>query len=224
MAELIGTLGSAGMIALIGALILLFLWQIGALRRDSVRAAIRICLWTACAGAGYVLFMLLCRRTVFLDQTQDVLRAMGGGYLRDALDGLEKPEFTRPLTGLMSWAGHGIGKVVFGQYRLGGFLLSFLCTAGAALLFYVRLKKLFGEQAAEDGCFLLLCDPCAVFFFFPCGVPLALLIVCGVFFLATRRAKPRTIRYSRSLYGWIQALSVCLSAAMACAVALGRIG
>ena len=224
MSELIGVLGSAGMLALIGTLILSFLRKIGAVKQDSFRAFIRICLWTAFTGAGYVLFMLLCRKTIFGDLTGDALRALGGGYLRDALDGLETPGFARPLTGLMSWAGHGIGKVVFGQYRLGGFLLSFLCTAAACLIFYGRLKKIFGDQAAEDGCFLLLCDPCAVFFFFPCGVPLALLIVCTVFSLATCRAKARTIRYSRSLYGWIQALSACLSAAMACAVALGRIG
>ncbi len=224
MADFLGVLGSAGMLALIGLLILSFLGRIGAVGRESFRPFIRICLWTACAGAGDVLFMLLCRKTVYGDLTADAMRAMGGGYLRAALDGLEKPEFIWPLTGLLSWAGHGIGALVFGQYRLAGFLLAFLCTAGAALIFYARLKKLFGEQAAEDGCFLLLCNPCAVFFFFPCGVPLALLIVCAVFSLATRRAKPHTIRYSRSLYGWIQALSACMSAAVACAVALGRIG
>lgn len=224
MAELIGAMGSAGMLALIGLLILSFLKKIGAVSREWARAAVRVTLWTLCAGAGYFLFLLLCRQTVYGDLTLDVFRALGGGYIRGALDGLERPSFMMPLTLIMSWCGHLLGQVLFGQRRLAGFFLSFLCTAAAALIFRARVKKVFGEQAAEDGCFLLLCDPCAVFFFFPCGVPLALLGICIAFSLATRRVKPRAVAYSRSAYGWVQAIFVTLSAAVACGVALGRIG
>lgn len=224
MAELIGATGSTGMLLLIGLLILSFLKKTGLVKRETARAVVRVCLWTLCAEAGYFLFLLLCRQTVYGDLTLDVFRALGNGYIRGALDGLERPTFMMPLTGIMSWMGHVIGDLLFGQRRLAGFLLSFLCTTAGVLIFRLRIKKIFGDQAADDGCFLLLCDPCAVFFFFPCGVPLVLLGVCIVFSLAARRVKPRAVTYSRSLYGWVQAIFVTLSAAVACGVALGRIG
>lgn len=226
MSWAVGALGGVGMLALIGLLILAFLRKAGLLKGETVRTMLRCACMTALVGAGYFLFALLIRFTVYgaFEAGQDIGQALGGPYFHEALNALSAPAFSYPVTGVFAAVAHFLGGILFRQYRLTGFALAYLMTTAALWLLTVRLKTIWNEQAAENAAFLLLCLPGSAFFFLPCGVPLVFLLAGLIFFFLGRKIPPCAFSLSHRGYTALLTVCLCLSAAVICGMADGRIG
>lgn len=226
MADAIGILGSVGMLALIALLILSFLREIGAVRRETVRLILRSAFVTAAVGGCYGGFALLVRQVIHADLAsgQNALALMGGPYLHGALSALESPNWQYPLTGAFSCVAHALGQVLFSQYALAGFFLAYLMTTAAVCLIRKRLEEMKMGETAERAVTLLLSLPFGVFFFLPCGAPLGLLIAaCGFYFLG-RRLAGRRLSVPYPVYSCALVLSAALSAAVVYAMTEGVLG
>ena len=225
MAEILGFMAGAGMLALVGALIVVFLRQMGWVSRDAARLWGRCAVLVCGAGALYAGTALVYYLAVYGklegELTLDVV--FRSPYLRAMLSALESPQGVGPISTVFAWLGFALGKVFFGQFVFCGIVLAWGMTMTSLFLMQLRLRKIADGLTARDAAFLLLCLPGSVFFLLPGAAPLCLLICAVAFYLAGNRIKAWKIRLSPIAYGW--ALSMCgvLSAAVVICLAEGKL-
>lgn len=226
MGEWLGMIAGGGMLILIGTLMLLFLHQLHLLPMERVRRILSAFVLTAAIGMLYFLAGALIRQAACQDAKSPAAynAFFRAGYLLQMYDLLAQPAWRGVLTGAFAYAAHGVGKLLLGQYLAAGAALSWGLTWLSVCFARAGLRKAYGEQAARDGAFLLLCAPGAVFFFLPGWPPLALLLCSFAFYLlAALRAKGKKNMLPRTAFWLILVFLSVLSAAVTAALALGRI-
>ncbi|MBR6185733.1 MAG: hypothetical protein IKQ41_05670 [Clostridia bacterium] len=214
MAEFLGFAASVGMLSLIGCLIVLFLLEAGAMKKEAVKNLFYSFLMAAGVGAAYFLTAaLICQLTrQEISSPALISTIFSGEKTKQAFAALEHPAWIGPLSGLFAYAGHAAGILLFGQFETAGIALAFLMTVVSAALIKHRLQALLGDQAAKDISFLLLCFPGDVFFFLPGFMPVALLIFAVAFSLLGRRFAPSKAEKHVPAYGLVLSVSMTASA------------
>lgn len=188
MGEIFRFAGERLMLLTVLALICAFLCEIGRMRPETARRLGRVLLCVWGADAAHVLLSGLMYYTVYGSDGFPALEEMfRTAYLEKMYSALRTPEFFAPVSGALAWLGHGIGKALFGQYVLGGFLLSEGVTYIACCLLAVRLRERFSPRAALQGVLLVCLLPGAVFLYLPGWPPLLFLGIAGVFFILGKR-------------------------------------
>lgn len=226
MAEILGFLSGTGILALVGALIVAFLGQMGWVRRDTARLWGRSAVMVCGAGALYFGCALVFGLSVYgkIEGALTLDAVFRGPYLRSMLAALESPQGVGPVSTVFAWLGFALGKVLFGQFVFCGIALAWLMTVTGLFLLQLRLWTIANGSTARDAAFLLLCLPGSVFFLLPGAAPLCLLICAVVFYLFGNRIKSWKIRLSPSAYGGALALCAVLSAAVVIGLAEGKLG
>ncbi len=226
MAEILGFLAGAGMLALVGALIAVFLRQMGWISSGTAHLLSRSAGMVCGAGVLYLgtalIFVLAVYGRIEEELTLDTV--FHGPYIRSMLSALEEPRGVGPVSAVFAWLGHVFGKVFFEEFMFCGIVLAWVMTMGSLFLFQLRLRMIADDTQARDAAFLLLCLPGSVFFLLPGAAPLCLLTCAVLFYLFGKRLKPWKKRLSPTGFGWL--LSVCsvLSAAVVICLAEGRLG
>ena len=227
MAEILGFLAGAGMIALVGALAVAFLLRMNWIRSDTARLIQRSAGLTAAAGFVYLAFALLSHLAIYgkIEGALGLGTLFRGPYMTRMLTALIIPAEADPFSLAFAWIGHLLGSALFGQYVLGGLLLAWLTTAASLYLIQLRLRKTADDRTALDAAMLLLFLPGGVFCLLPGWAPFCLLAAAALFFALTRRcSRAWKLRFSPTGYGWLIAVSGLLSAAVTACAADGRIG
>ncbi len=224
MAETLGFIAGAGMLALVGTLIAAFLRQMGWISRGTVRLLARSAGMVCGAGALYLGTALVFELSVYgrLEGGLTLDALFHGPYLRAMLSALESPGGVGPLSLAFAALGFVLGKALFGQYVFCGVCLAWGMTAASLFLLQLRLRKIADDPTARDAAFLMLCLPGSVFFLLPGAAPLALLACAVAFYFLGGRIK--TIRLSPAAYGGVLTLCAVLSAAVVICAVEGRIG
>lgn len=226
MGETLGFLAGVGMLALILALVFAFLRQIGKGSQGMPRRLLRCGVLSVCPGLAYIgvgalIFQAFYGNLASAAQVEIIFR---GPYLQRMFYALILPSWFAPVSGAFVWAGHWLGRLLFGEYVFAGIMLAWAAVFFALTVFSVSLERLWGLAAAQDICLLLVCLPGAVFLFLPGWPCLAFLLAAIVFSFISRRMKPKDFFFPSVWYGWALAVSVCLNgAAIACSV-LGKLG
>lgn len=226
MSEVLGVLAGSGMLLLVFVLVVAFLRQIGLLTEEKCRQLGRISLMVSLCGLFYWgLGALICQVLYeSLDSAAKIRQIFGTPYLQRMYDALETPVWIGPLSTPFVFLGYITGKILFGQFLLGGLCWAFLLTLLGVWLFYRRLSVLQGKKMAEDAAFLLLCLPGSVYFFLPGWAPVFLALAAGAFFIAAgKKPAKRTLSYSPTGYAVLLALSGMLSAAVTAMVVMGSV-
>ncbi|MBQ7655193.1 MAG: hypothetical protein IJS41_01650 [Clostridia bacterium] len=226
MGDIFGFLAGGGMVALVAALIVAFLRQMGWMKPDAARLLGGSALMTCCAGIIYLMAALLFHLAVYgsIENEMDLSALFHGPYMRTLLPALSGPEGVGPVSAVFAWLAYALGSVLFGQYEFSGMLLAWTMTGAALFLFQRRFQKITDGKTARDAAFLLLCLPGGVFFLLPGWAPLCLLICAIAFYLVGRRLPAWKPRLSPVGYGWALSLCAVLSAAVTVCLAEGRIG
>ena len=224
MGEFFGILAGGGMLLLIAALLLRFLLDAQAVKKERARALVRVGEITLMALCLYYLSATLMRSALFgdVESVGEIDKSFQLTYLHTLLGYLRQPEWYAPLSGFFAYLGHGLGRLLFGRYVLGGVLLSFLFTFAGACLLFLRLRRLLHEKTAEDGIFLLFCLPGAVFLFLPGWPSMAFALAGLCFYLAGKRLPRREFSCPPPLFSWVIAVCAMLSAAVVLCLAAGR--
>ena len=225
MGEWLGMLAGGGMLALIAALVLTFLRQIGVLSAQQFRSVAVIGALTVFAGLSYLAFGALIHQV-----TQGDISSIASyseyyriPYLQQMYEHLRSPEYSGLFYGLFVYAGHALGVLLLGEYLSGGLLLAWLaCWAGTCLL-YFRLESFFVQASARQIAMTALLLPGSVFLFLPGSACLWYLLAAALFYFLTRKFKKRKL----ILPAWVfpMALPACAvcSAFIAAAVVTGQI-
>ena len=226
MAELLGFLSGAGMLALVGALIVAFLEQMGWVSRGVGRLWGRSAVMVCGAGALYFGCALVFGLSVYgkIEGALTLDAVFRGPYLRSMLSALENPQGVGPVSTVFAWLGFALGKVFFGQFVFCGIALAWLMTVTGLFLLQMRLRTIADGPTARDAAFLLLCLPGGVFFLLPGAAPLCLLLCAVVFYLFGNRMKAVKFRLSPMAYGGVLTLCAVLSAAVVIGLAEGKLG
>lgn len=226
MAELLGFLAGAGMIALVSVLVVAFLRQMGWIQRDAVRLLSHSAALVCLAGAAYLLLALLCRLATYgkIEGKLQLFSLFHGAYMSRMLPALGNPAGVGPVSLAFAWLSHLLGRVLFGQYTFAGVLLAWGIAAASLYLTQLRLRKLTDDKTARDIVFLLLFLPGSVFFLLPGAAPVCLLAVAVLFYVLTCHAKSWKLRFSPTGYGWLLTVCTLLSAAVTVCAAEGRLG
>lgn len=226
MGDFLGALAGGGMLLLVGALAAAFLRQMGGIGKRGLKPAIRCAAVTLGMGCAYWLTGALIYQVNFGKAESAVLfdGIFQGGYVRNMFYALSYPSWFAPLSGFFAWMGHLLGRLLFGQYALGGVALSWGMTFVSVLLLEKRMALLWGEETAADASFLPPCLPGGLFFFLPGWPPLALLLAAVLFYCFARRMKPRAIRPRPAFFGGVLAVSACLSAFVTAMAVYGKLG
>ena len=166
MAEILGFLSGTGILALVGALIVAFLGQMGWVRRDTARLWGRSAVMVCGAGALYFGCALVFGLSVYgkIEGALTLDAVFRGPYLRSMLAALESPQGVGPVSTVFAWLGFALGKVLFGQFVFCGIALAWLMTVTGLFLLQLRLRTIADGSTARDAAFLLLCLPGSVFF------------------------------------------------------------
>ena len=130
MGALIGFSGSVGMLLFIGALCMAFLRYAGVLSLANVIRLKNSCLIVFGVFAVYLGAACLMRGAVYGQSSihfDDILTIFPSDALGRSLDGLRQPVFTGVFSGIYLYLGHFLGRVLFGEYILGGIVLVFIC-------------------------------------------------------------------------------------------------
>ena len=226
MAELLGFVAGAGMIAFIGVLIVAFLLQMGWVTRDAAKLLGRSAVMVCGAGTLYLGIALVFELAVYgkIENGVTLDAAFHGPYIRAVLAALENPQGVGPVSMAFAAIGFVLGKVFFGQYVFCGLVLAWGMTIASLFLLQLRLRKIADDPTARDAAFLLLCLPGSVFLLLPGFAPLCLLLCAVIFYLLGKRLKRWKIRLSPTAYGGLLGLCAMLSAAVVICAAEGRIG
>lgn len=225
MGQFLGVLAGGGMLLLVAALFIAFLRERGILSLAGGKRLGRAAAMVLGAAAAYLLAGAIMYAVVYepADNPAEINRIFRTPSLERMYAALRSPSFYAPLSGLFAYLGHGVGAVLFGQYLLGGEVLALLLTILGAWLLLERLGPLVGMKAAEEGLFLLLSLPGALFLVLPGWLPLAFfLAACGIFILG-RRWPGRTVSCSPSAYASAVSVSAMLSAAVVYLAVTGRL-
>lgn len=223
MGEFYRFTGERLMILLVLALLGAFLCEIGKMRKETARRLGRVLLTVWAAEAAHVGISGLMYYSVYLCDGFPALSVMfRTAYLERMYEALRQPAFFAPVSGLLAYGGHGIGKMLFGQYVLGGFLLSESITYLGCCLIDFRLRERFSPRAAGQGVLLLCLLPGAIFLYLPGWPPLLFLGIAILFSFLGKRL-PR--REGKALPGaeYLLLLSSLLTAAVDYALISGRL-
>ena len=226
MAEILGFLAGVGMIALVAALVVLFLGQMGWMRRDAALLLGRSAVMTVSVGLLYLGLALVFDLSVYgeFEDEFSLDAIFRGPYMRAMLSALEEPTGVGPLSMVFAWLCFLLGKLLFGQYAFCGICLAWGITAASLFLVQLRMRKIAGDQTARDGAFLLLCLPGSVFFLLPGCAPLCLLLCAIIFYLVGKRIPAWKLTSSPVSFGWVLSICSVLSAAVTICAAVGRLG
>ena len=226
MAEILGFLAGCGMVALVGALVVVFLRQMGWLRQNMIRLLGRSAALIGTAGGSYLLLALLTRLALYgkIEGPLELGTLFCGPYLTRILTALYNPAEIGPVSLCFAWAGHVLGSVLFGQYVFSGILLAWTMAAASLYLIQLRVQKITDDSTARDIALLLLFLPGSVFFLLPGWAPVCLLAAAVLFYALSRRARACKLRFSPTAYAWLIVVCSLLSAAVTVCAAEGRIG
>ena len=233
MGDFWGALAGIGMLALIGALFVRFLREMGWMRRETARMLLRVTAGTGGVFAVLMLAAFLIRRTLYGAPASlfQVGQIFTGPAVQRMLDALEHfPGSVGPIGFLFACLGRALGTLLFGQYRLGGMVLAFLMTDAGACLLYAPLSARWSPAYAGRAVFLLLCLPGSVFLFLPGWAPMLFFGAALTLFLAERlwlkdRFPPAPAPLlSPPLYDGLLCLCALLSAMVTACAAQGWIG
>ena len=226
MAEILGFLAGAGMLALVGALIAVFLRQMGWISRATAHLLGRSAGMVCGAGALYLGTALIFELAVYgrIEGELTLDTVFHGPYVRSMLSALEEPRGVGPVSAVFAWLGFALGKVFFGQFVFCGIVLAWLMTMGSLFLLQLRLRIIADDTQARDAAFLLLCLPGSVFFLLPGAAPVCLLICAILFYQFGKRLKPWNKRLTPTGYGWLLSVCAVLSAAVVVCLAEGKLG
>ena len=226
MGVFLGLLAGSGMLILIAALIMRFLRQIGLLKEEAC-AALRdsglAVLGTGCVywAAGALMYQIVYNN---LDSITHIEAIFRGGYAQRMFAALRAPAGLLPLSAASAWAGHALGKLLFGHYTLGGMAFTWCVLLLAAALIRIRLEEAWGREAANGALQLLLCMPGAVFLFLPGWPSMAFFLAAWVFFFIGKKIKIPEPGFSTAVFGWAAAVCAVLSAAVIAGCVYGRLG
>ena len=226
MAEILGFFAGMGMLALVGALIVLFLREMGWMTRDGARLLGRSATMACGAGSMYLLLALLYHMAIYgkLEGALELGVLFHGPYLNAMLSALIQPSGVGAISLAFAWLGRALGGALFYQPIFCGLALAWGMTAASLFLLQTRLRTMTHDAIANDAAFLLLCLPGSVFFFLPGFAPLVLLLCAILIYLLGKRIKPRKLSFSLGKHGGIITLFALLSAAVTICAAEGKIG
>ena len=224
MGGALGALAGGGMLLLVGWLICAFGHEMGWLSRDKCRWLGRCFLIFLFACIIYRLIGALLYFAFYgpvgdLTEYNVIFRTLG---LEKMYELLKNPQWEGLLTGLFAYLGHGIGKMLFGQYLLGGEVAAFLCTFAGGGLLLARLQHIFGKKTGEEVLFLFLCLPFSVFLFLPGWAPIVFFFFGLVCYFPGKLLPKRRMAIPSSVLSLLIALFSLLSAAFVYGLATGR--
>ena len=178
------TLSSAALLVFLLALLLAVLERVGVVRRQTALSLLKtvlICVSFALAydGTARLIFSLMYET----DGAPGIRELYGIDRLEPFLSGVETG------SGLMNLPGYALGKLLFGEYLMGGAVFSTLLTVTALQLMYLRLRSRFDERTARIGQAFVLTLPGVFFCFLPGWAAWALLGAALVFWFAGTRIK-----------------------------------
>ncbi len=223
MGEFCRFAGERLMLLIVLALMGAFLCEIGRMRPETARRLGRVLLCVWGAEAAHVLLSGLMYFTVYgndgFPSPETMFRT---GSLEKMYDALRTPAFFAPVSGALAWLGHGIGKILFNQYVLGGFLLSEGMTYVSCCLLEARLRERFSPRAALQGVLLACLLPGAIFLYLPGWPPLLFLGIAALLFVLGKRL-PKKEGKALPCEEYLLLLSGILTAAVDYALISGRI-
>lgn len=225
MDGVLGALAGGGMLVLIGLLITYFLMEMKWLSRENVKWLGRC--FAAVLGAC-ILYRLLGALCYFVfyepvgnaAEYQMIFRSPG---LEKMYALLKSPSWQGVATGAFAYIGHGLGKVLFGQYAFAGEVLAFFCSFSGYVLISFRLQCFWGKETGEKMSFLILCMPFSVYFFLPGWIPLTFLVSAMAFFFLGLLLQEKRFSIPDSVYSLIISVFSLLSASMVYMLATGRL-
>lgn len=185
---MIKTLSGAAMLLFLLALLLSVLEKTGLVRKQTACPLMKTAL--ICVGFGLAydgvarLVFALCCDT---EGAPGIRELYSAGWLETYYTGLETG------SGLLNLPGHWLGRLLFGEFLMGGVVFSTLLTAASLHLFYLRLRALRGEGAARTGQALMLVFPGAFFCFLP-GWGAWALLGAALIFTAIGQKRKRAVR------------------------------
>ena len=226
MGEFLGALAGGGMLLLIVALVLCFLREIGALKKDTALRLGRCCGITVCMGSAYLLLGALISRVIYHapESPAFIDEYFRGAYLQSMFSALKQPSWFRPVSGLFAWAGHGLGAVLFGNAVLGGQALCWGLTCLGVFLLESRLCPLVGQHGADSAAIFILSLPGALFLFLPGWPCVAFLGAACAFFFFGKYLPLRKRQLPPALYSIGLAVGSMLSAAVTAGAVFGSVG
>lgn len=180
------TLSGIAMLFFLLALLMALLERMGAVRKQTalpLMKTVLVCLGFSLAyeAAARVMFFLL-----YGSETAPELRELYcAKQLEGFFAGLESG------TGLWNLPGHYLGRLLFGEYQVGGAVFSTALAAAAAHLIYLRLRVKHEEREARAGQALLLTFPGIFFCFLPGWGAWALLAAALAFCFFGKRVRVR---------------------------------
>ena len=164
-----------------------------------------------------------------------ILWALLGGYLLFFSYGLLKGHRPKALLA-MSWEGLRTVKTILflflligmitALWRASGTIAVIVCYAArfiqpSVFLLMSRMEMILGEKEAQNGAFLLLCLPGALFLFLPGGAPLILLTLSVVFYFVGKNFPACRLRIPEGAYSWLIGISGIFSAAVVFGAVMG---
>ncbi|MBQ9264811.1 MAG: hypothetical protein IJ189_11485 [Clostridia bacterium] len=226
MAGLLGALAGGGMLMLSGILFFAFLLEVGAVDRAACRCFLRLTLTTVSVGCLYFLFGALVHQVLRYDlaDAADYTHFFRNDALVRAYEGLEQPGREGFLTHIFVLLGHGVGRLLLGQYASGGWVTAWGMTCLALCLLYARLRAWMDEEVAGKAAFMLLCLPGSVFFFLPGWPPLALLLLALIFYFAGKGLPVRLFQVHPVVGQVIAVICMLSSACVTAALAISQVG
>jgi len=215
MGKLIGSLGSAGMLAFIAMLFFAFLRHIGVFSEESAKRLKTACRVAIVPAIIYWLCAYLMYCVIYGSQVieiTDFQALFPINSLKNMVALLEAPTFHGLFSWLFAIVGHMIGKILFGKYMLGGMVLACLLVISSVYLILSRAEKIVGRRIASQWVTFLFALPGAFILFLPGWPPLAFFCLSVLSNLALSRMKPITVSYSDSAYSIILVFLSVLSA------------
>ena len=223
MAGLLGFLAGAGMMVLIGVLVLAFCRQMAWITADTARKIGKTFAFSALCGVCYLLFAALVRQVMQqnVESAADYSGILQSAYLNRVYAAVENPQWMGFATGVFIYAAHALGTLMLGQYLPAALALSFCMTGAACCLIQCRCEKCFGESFAKSMVFLILCLPGAVYSFLP-GCAAVYLLVFSILFHVFGKRIPQ--KQPKPVPVMVHVLLLLASAAVTAALAMGRMG
>ena len=178
------TLSSAAMLVFLLALLLAVLERVGVVRRQTALSLLKtvlICVGFALTydGTARLIFSLMYET----DGAPGIRELYGVKWLTPYFEGAETG------SGLINLPGYALGKLLFGEYLMGGAVFSTLLTVTALQLTYLRLRSRFDERTARIGQAFVLTLPGVFLCFLPGWAAWALLGAALVFCFAGTKVK-----------------------------------
>lgn len=223
MGGFLGVMAGGGMLLLIGALFFAFLRQAGAMKprqmkRLGMAAGMTLGMGLAYWLLGGLFYGVLFEPVAGIAEINAIFRTAG---LEKMYIALETPGFYGFFSGIFAYLGHFLGKILFGQYLFAGVILALGMTLASVFLLMSRLEVIFEEKSAQNGAFLLLCLPGALFLFLPGGAPLLLLTLALAFYFLGKKIPACQCRLPDGLYSWLLGILGIFSAAVVFGTVMG---